>query len=133
MISISKEKYHAFHFLIYGVVLGFLHWLVIDLFQIDFSHLNIIVIYGTLMFIHFVAYFGSKILQMLFPEFSAQLLLLAITVKMLVSLIFLLLVIYPLGPHSKPFAMHFMAAYMFMLGIITYKFARMLYKEDKEA
>ena len=131
MISLAKEKYHAFHFLLYGAVLGILHWLVIDLFHLDFSHLNIIVIYGVLVFIHLVAYFGSKVLQLLFPEFSAQLMLLAITVKMLVSLIILLLVIYPIGPHSKPFALHFMAAYMFMLGILTYKFARMLSEDGK--
>ena len=131
MFSLSKEKNHALHFLLFSVILGCLHWGIIDLFQIDFSHLNLIVIYGALMFIHLVAYFGGKLLQLLFPEFSAQLLLLAMTVKMLVSLLFLLLVIYPLGAHSKPFAIHFMVAYLFMLGMISYKFVRMVMPEKE--
>lgn len=131
MISFAKEKYNAFHFLLYGGVLGVFHWLIVHLFHIEFSHLNIVVIYGGLVFIHLLAYFGGRIFQLLFPEFSAQLLLVALTVKMLVSLLFLLLVIYPIGPHSKPFALHFMVAYLFMLGIITYKFVKMIMKDDK--
>lgn len=126
MVSFTKEKYNALHFLLYGGVIGCFHWLIVDLFQIDFSHLDLIVIYGGLVFIHLVAFFGGKVLQLLFPEFSAQLLLLAMTVKMLVSLLFLLLVIYPIGPHSKPFAIHFMVAYLLMLGIISYKFVKMV-------